>query len=66
MAGISSPVSELADSGENNVPVPLSSLVGRVQELDGIGETLRRTRLVTFGPLPGRALTVAWVRVARA
>ena len=51
MAGISSPVSELADSGENNVPVPLSSLVGRVQELDGIGETLRRTRLVTLtGP----------------
>jgi non-specific serine/threonine protein kinase len=48
---VSSRVSGRPDSGEHNIPVPLSSLVGRVQELDGIGETLRRTRLVTLtGP----------------
>src|SRR6516165_2223804 len=51
MAGISSRARERADSGETNIPVPLSSLVGRARELDGIGETLRRTRLVTLtGP----------------
>jgi DNA-binding CsgD family transcriptional regulator len=38
-------------AGMHNVPVPLSSLIGRSRELDGIGETLRRTRLVTLtGP----------------
>ena len=36
---------------EHNVPVPLTSLIGRSRELDGISETLRRTRLVTLtGP----------------
>ena len=35
----------------HNVPVPLSSLIGRSRELEGISETLRRTRLVTLtGP----------------
>jgi predicted ATPase/DNA-binding CsgD family transcriptional regulator len=49
MAPISSRVPE--QEGEHNVPAPLSSLVGRVRELDAIGETLRRTRLVTLtGP----------------
>ncbi|MGZ4217841.1 MAG: ATP-binding protein [Solirubrobacteraceae bacterium] len=38
-------------SGLGNVPVPVSSLVGRARELERIGETLRRTRLVTLtGP----------------
>jgi predicted ATPase/DNA-binding CsgD family transcriptional regulator len=38
-------------SAEHNVPLPLTSLVGRVRELDAIGETMRRTRLVTVtGP----------------
>ncbi|MGZ4264287.1 MAG: hypothetical protein ACXVS6_09220 [Solirubrobacteraceae bacterium] len=40
-----------AELAEHNVPVPLTSLIGRSRELDGIGEVLRRTRLVTLtGP----------------
>jgi predicted ATPase/DNA-binding CsgD family transcriptional regulator len=35
----------------HNLPVPLTSLVGRSRELQGIGETLRKTRLVSLtGP----------------
>src|ERR1700757_2555697 len=38
-------------SGLHNLPAPLTSLVGRARELERIGETLRRTRLVTVtGP----------------
>jgi non-specific serine/threonine protein kinase len=38
-------------ASEHNVPAPLTSLIGRAREFDGIGETLRRTRLVTLtGP----------------
>jgi non-specific serine/threonine protein kinase len=40
-----------ARSPEHNLPVPLTSLVGRTRELEAIGETLRRTRLVSLtGP----------------
>ncbi len=42
---------EGASSAEHNLPVPLTSLVGRTRELQGISETLRTTRLVTLtGP----------------
>jgi predicted ATPase/DNA-binding CsgD family transcriptional regulator len=42
---------ERNSSAEHNLPLPLTSLVGRVRELDAIGKTLRRTRLVTLtGP----------------
>jgi hypothetical protein len=42
---------ERASSVEHNLPVPLTSLVGRARELEAIGETLRTTRLVTLtGP----------------
>jgi predicted ATPase/DNA-binding NarL/FixJ family response regulator len=42
---------ERKGSAEHNLPLPLTSLVGRLRELDAIGETLRRTRLVTVtGP----------------
>ena len=42
---------EGAGSAEHNLPVPLTSLVGRARELHEIGETLRSTRLVTLtGP----------------
>jgi non-specific serine/threonine protein kinase len=40
-----------ADSRLHNLPLPLTSLVGRARELERIGETMRRTRLVTLtGP----------------
>jgi predicted ATPase/DNA-binding NarL/FixJ family response regulator len=51
MATASSRSSERARSVEHNLPVPLTSLVGRARELEAIDETLRRTRLVTLtGP----------------
>src|SRR5829696_7694408 len=51
MATASSRSSERASSVEHNLPVPLTSLVGRARELETIDETLRRTRLVTLtGP----------------
>lgn len=38
-------------SSEHNIPLPLTSLVGRSRELQEIGERLRRTRLLTVtGP----------------
>ncbi|MDQ3647046.1 MAG: LuxR C-terminal-related transcriptional regulator [Actinomycetota bacterium] len=37
--------------GHHNLPAPLTSLVGRAAELQGIGEALRKSRLVTLtGP----------------
>ncbi len=40
-----------AGSGLHNLPVALTSLVGRARELERLGEMLRRTRLVTLtGP----------------
>ena len=47
----SSRAAEGASPAEHNLPVPLTSLVGRARELQGVGETLRATRLVTLtGP----------------
>ena len=50
---------------EHNLPVPLTSLVGRVRELDRIGETLRRTRLVTITGPGGAGKTRLAVELAR-
>src|SRR5512132_1365108 len=51
MAKTSSRAAARAALPQHNVPAALSSLVGRARELEGIGETLRRTRLVTLtGP----------------
>jgi predicted ATPase/DNA-binding CsgD family transcriptional regulator len=51
MAASPSRTAEPETAVEHNVPVPLTSLIGRSRELDGISETLRRTRLVTLtGP----------------
>jgi non-specific serine/threonine protein kinase len=42
---------EVERAAKHNIAVPLTSLIGRSRELDGVGETLRRTRLVTLtGP----------------
>jgi predicted ATPase/DNA-binding CsgD family transcriptional regulator len=44
-------VREGATSTEQNLPLPLTSLVGRTRELEAIATTLHRTRLVTLtGP----------------
>lgn len=48
MATASSAPSERARSVEHNLPLALTSLVGRVRELEALGETLRRTRLVSL------------------
>src|SRR6516225_5139949 len=51
MAASGSRTPRLGGAGMHNVPVPLSSLIGRSRELEGVSETFRRTRLVTLtGP----------------
>jgi predicted ATPase/DNA-binding CsgD family transcriptional regulator len=53
------------EHAEHNVPVPLTSLIGRSRELDGIGEVLRRTRLVTLTGPGGVGKTRLATEVAR-
>ena len=51
MATHSSRVGLEAGSGLHNLPVPLTSLVGRARDLERVGAIMRRTRLVTLaGP----------------
>jgi non-specific serine/threonine protein kinase len=51
MTTSSSRVGFRAGAKLHNLPVPLTSLIGRARELECIGETLRRARLVTLtGP----------------
>jgi hypothetical protein len=59
MAASPSRTAEPETAVEHNVPVPLTSLIGRSRELDGISETLRRTRLVTLTG-PGGVGRRAW------
>jgi len=47
MATTSPRASKRGSSAEHNIPAPLSSMVGRTREVEGISDTLRRTRLVT-------------------
>ena len=49
----------------HNVPVPLTSLIGRSRELDGVIETMRRTRLVTVTGPGGVGKTRLATEVAR-
>jgi predicted ATPase len=55
----------IAKLAPHNVPVPLTSLIGRSRELDGVSETLRRTRLVTVTGPGGVGKTRLAVEVAR-
>jgi non-specific serine/threonine protein kinase len=51
MATTSSPVNARESAGGHNLPAPLTALIGREREIEAIGATLRRTRLVTItGP----------------
>ena len=49
----------------HHVPVPLSSLIGRSRELDGVSEMLRRTRLVTVTGPGGVGKTRLAIEAAR-
>jgi predicted ATPase/DNA-binding CsgD family transcriptional regulator len=65
MAASASRTAEPGSAAEHNVPVPLTSLIGRSSELGGIGETLRRTRLVTLTGPGGVGKTRVATEVAR-
>jgi predicted ATPase/DNA-binding CsgD family transcriptional regulator len=65
MAASASQTAEPRTPARHNLPVPLTSLLGRSRELDGIGETVRRTRLVTLTGSGGVGKTRLAIEVAR-
>jgi predicted ATPase/DNA-binding CsgD family transcriptional regulator len=65
MATTSSRTPERTGSAEHNLPAPLTSLVGRTRELEGVSETLRTTRLVTLAGPGGVGKTRLALALAR-
>jgi non-specific serine/threonine protein kinase len=61
----SSRTAERESAAEHNVPAPLTSIIGRARELEVVGETLRRTRLVTLIGPGGVGKTRLAVELAR-
>src|SRR6516162_5103018 len=57
--------SEPESAPEHNVPVPLTSMIGRARELEVLRATLRRTRLVTLTGPGGVGKTRLAVELAR-
>ena len=51
--------------GKHNVALPLTGLIGRVRELEEVGETLRKTRLVTITGAGGAGKTRLAMELAR-
>lgn len=63
---LSPPVCDDRRVGEaHNLPVALTPLIGRSRELDAVGETLRRSRLVTITGAGGAGKTRLGIELAR-
>ncbi|HEX2088775.1 MAG TPA: adenylate/guanylate cyclase domain-containing protein [Actinomycetota bacterium] len=59
------PLLKSLDARPNNLPVQLTSFVGRLEEIDAVGGLVRRTRLVTLSGPGGSGKTRLALEVAR-
>jgi predicted ATPase/class 3 adenylate cyclase len=60
------PVLKSLDARPNNLPVQLTSFIGRRDEIEAVGELIRRTRLVTLSGPGGSGKTRLGLEVAQA